>query len=309
MPTRDPLALLPEFKWRGVEYPISNARYSFRHEQAEHRIAYGGITLVEPLGPLNPTFSYSLPMDQGVARGPYKDLFKKLPALAAAMYDRTPGEIIDPVYGAWTVQPGEYTSDIEATLRSGAVVAISFVWAPEIDQDVPRTGNVESISDLAEDAQVLDATVERVARKYDKKAKPPSINPLDLISSVTGQISRNIAKTQAQLKTFTAKVEKTERYLNTLIKQTRDPDAFGAHREARRIRASAVRQQKQINALAKDIATITVEQTKNVITLAAEVGLTVKELLSLNVELAKSPLVLPGTTVNVVAQNMATAGR
>jgi hypothetical protein len=299
MATRDALSLLPGFKWREVEYPVTTCRYSFRHEQAEHRVSYGGITLYEPLGPQNPTFEYTLPMDQGIAIGPYSDLFKKVPSLAEAMLDRTPGPLVDPVYGTFTCVPVSYQSDVESTKRSGALVSASFVWAPDLDTDVPRTGGVDSIADMASDAAALDAEVERIARTYDRAARPPQINPLDLVSSVTGQISRNIEKVQAQLKHFTAKVEKTERYTAKLIKQTRDPDAFGAHREARRIRASAVRTQKEINALTRDVGQITIAQAKSVVSVAGEANMTVKELLSLNVELARGPLVPAGTVVNV----------
>jgi hypothetical protein len=150
------------------------------------------------------------------------------------------------------------------------------------------------------DANALDAAVEVIARKYDKGAKPPRINPLDAVSSVTGQISRGIEKTQAKLKRITYQCEKTEAYTRRLLKQTRDPDAFGAVRESRRIRASAIRLQRDLNATSRDLVQVTIGQAKAVLTVAAEASMTAKELLALNVELAASPLVAAGTIVTVI---------
>jgi len=300
MTDRDALSKLPEFAWRGESYPVSSTKHSFRHETAEHRVSYGGLSLVEPLGPQNPTFSYDIPMDQGVARGPYSDLVKKVPLLARAMYDRTPGQLMDPLFGAWTVIPVEFAADTEATRRSGAACRVSYVWAPDLDQDVRRTGGVDTIADLASDAAALEQEVEIVARRYDPEARPPRINALDLISSITGQLSRNIEKVQAQVQRLTYQVEKTERFCVKLVKQTKDPDAFRLHRESRRIRASAVRTQKALNSLTRDITQVALAQTKSVLSVAFEFGMTVKELLSLNTELAASPVVEAGTVINVI---------
>jgi hypothetical protein len=283
----------------GVAYPIANARYSFRHESAEHRVAYGGITLYEQLGPQNPTFTYTVVMDQGLARGEYSGMLTKVPDLMASMYDRTPREIEDPLYGKWTVVPVDYQSELDAQKRSGAMVTVSFAWAPEIDQDVPRDGGVASVQGLVDDANALDEEITRIARVYDRAANPPQINPLDLAASVTGQLSRNVDRMNAQLSNLASRAEKTERYANTLITQFRDPDAIGAHRSARRLRSSATRMQKQINAAARDVGQVTIDQAKNVVSVAAEFGMSVKELLSLNVELARSPMVPAGTSVNV----------
>lgn len=299
MANRDALSQLPEFSWRGELYPLESARHSFRHDNSEHRISYGGKSIIEPLGPQNPTFSYTIPMDQGVAKGPYKDLFTKVSKLARSLYDRTPGELVDPVYGNWIVTPTEYSSTLDARRRSGVPAEVGFVWSPDLDNDVKNTGGVGSLSGLASDAGALDEAVTILARKYDQAAKKPMMNPLSLVSNITGNLSRSIDKIKGKLQKFTYEVQKTEAFVGKLASQTRDPDAFGAHREARRIRASAIRTQKQINALVRDVGQITLAQNKNVLTVAAEAGMTVKDLLSLNTQLASDPVVKAGTIVQV----------
>ena len=104
---------------------------------------------------------------------------------------------------------------------------------------------------------------------------------------------------QASLKRFTYQVEKTERFCRTLIKQTRDPDAFGAHREARRIRAAAIRTSKDLNAAASDVVQVSIQNAKSVLSVAFEFGMTAKELMAMNPTLAASPIVPPGTIVSV----------
>lgn len=298
MPDLDVYSKLPEFSWRGVEYPITDSEYSFRHEDAEHKLSFGDVTIIEPLGAQNPTFRYTISMRQGISRGPYKDLFLQVPDLEAACSDRTPGPLVDPIYGHWTVKPVEYRSRAGGRDgRDGIDVEVSFVWAPTIDEDVRGTG-ARSLADLRNDAGALDAQVEAVARKYDVPPPGPTMNALDAPSAVLGQIDRQAEKVRAQLGSFAESVAKTERYLAKVIKVARDPDAFGAHRTARRIRHSAERSKKEIEDLTANIVSITIEQSKTLIATAAELGMTVKAFLSLNPTLANTPLLPPGIVVN-----------
>jgi hypothetical protein len=299
--TLDVLSALPEFEWRGVKYPITSARYSFRHDDAEHKLSFGEVTLREKLGPQAPTFVYTLPMRQGVAIGDYDpDLFKQVPKLEADCWDRVPGDLVDPIYGKWTCTPTEYSSEINPrTGRDGIDVQVGFVWAPNLDDDVRSTGGVQGIAGLRSDAGALDAEVEALSRKYDVPSPEPTINPLDAASAIAGQLDRNYEKISAQLSDFTRRVEKTERWTTQLIRDTRDPDAFGANRQARKVRASAERTKKEIADLTADIVQITVEQTKNVLTIAAEAGMTFKELASLNSAIAATPSVPAGTVIQV----------
>lgn len=290
---------LPEFSWRGKKYPISESEYSFRHEDAEHKLSFGDVTIIDPLGPRNPTFRYTVLLRQGISRGDYEpNLFLQLGTFEADCYDRTPGPLVDPVFGQWTCKPTDFSVKSDARSRDGVDVQVSFIWAPSFDEDVRGTA-VTSLSDLRSEAGALDAEVEVISRKYDIPPPGPTINALDAPSAILGQIDRQAEKTRAQLGDFANRIEKTERYLRKVIKLARDPDAFGAHRTARRIRASAERSKRDINDLTANIITDTVGQAKNLITVATEAGMTVKEFLSLNPTLAAKPIVPAGTTVNV----------
>lgn len=298
----DALSLLPEFEWRGVKYPISAARYSFRHEDAEHKLSFGDVTLRDKLGPQAPSFSYTIPMRQGIAVGDYApDLFKQVPQLEEDCWNREPGDLVDPVYGKWLCTPTEYTSEVNVRGgRDGIDVQVSFVWAPTLDDDVRSTGGgVQAITGLRSDAAALDAEVERLARKYDEPSPEPTINPLDAISAIAGQLERNYQKISAQLADFSRRVEKTERFTAALIKVVRDPDAFGAHRQSRRMRASSERTRKQLQDTLNATIEVALTAPKTVLTVVAESGMTLKEFASLNPSLVSVPLIPAGTTVRV----------
>jgi hypothetical protein len=293
----DALSKLPEFAWRGTEWPILDSEYSFRHENAEHKLSFGDVTFVEGLGAQNPTFRYTIPMRQGIAIGAYKDLFLKIGKLEADIYNREPGPLVDPIFGRWTARPVEFSCRADGKSRDGVDVEVSFVWAPDLDEDV-RGQAATSLADLRSDAAALDAEIEKMTRKHDVPPPGPTINPLDAVSAVTGQVDRALEKTKLALEDFAYRVEKTERYCKKVIRVAKDPDAFGAYRTARRIRTSAERTRKNIADLTANIVPIVVGQTKTVLTVAAENAMTVKELLAMNVQLAASPMVAAGTTVN-----------
>jgi hypothetical protein len=69
------LKLLPPLSWRGLQYPVTQRSVSFRHQGAEHTIQYRDYDFIEQLGVHGLTFSYTLPMREDIARGPYKHLF------------------------------------------------------------------------------------------------------------------------------------------------------------------------------------------------------------------------------------------
>lgn len=298
MPDLDVLSKLPEFEWRGKKYPTLESEYSFRHEDAEHKLSFGEVTIVEPLGPKNPTFRYTVSMRQGISRGPYENLFLKLGELEADCYDRTPGDLVDPIFGRWTVKPNEFRVRSTGTSQDGVDAEISFIWAPNLDEDV-RGVAVSSIEDLRSEAGLLDATVEALGRKYDEPPPGPTINALDAPSAALGQVDRQVEKTRAQLDDFAYRVEKTERYAKKVIKLARDPDAFGLYRNCRRVRHSANRTKNEVVDLTANISQIVVGQATNLMTVAAENVMSVKEFLSLNPTLAAAPIIPADTTVNV----------
>src|SRR3954471_16280490 len=118
MANTDALSKLPLFSWRDQEYPLIARRVSFAHEGAEHRIQNRDGDFIDQLGAHSLIFSYTLPMRQGIASGPYKDLFTVgYPLLFAAMRDREKGVMVDPVLGEFVCTPSSWSDDMEVAKR------------------------------------------------------------------------------------------------------------------------------------------------------------------------------------------------
>jgi hypothetical protein len=256
------------------------------------------MSVVEQLGRRNPTFHYTIPMQNNIASGPYKDLFKKVLQLDAAMRDRSPGKLTDPVWGNWQVKPVSFSSSTEANNRNGVNVDVEFIWAPELEQELVISGGIADINGLKDEAGKLDAAVTRLFHKHEEPSPGPSQNPLLIASGVTDQLDRAGDKVSAALNHFSYQTEKIERSTERLLRKTRDPDGYGIIRACRRQRASARRLLKIGINSSRTVYQVTAAQTKNVLTVAAETGMSIKEFALLNPTLLADPLVPAGTTIN-----------
>ena len=99
--TNDALSLLSEFSWRGIEYPILNETAGFRNEMTEHKVSFGDLTVIQPLGARAWTFSYKIPLRNGIMRGNYTGLFERVQSLAADCRLKTKGELYSPTFGVF----------------------------------------------------------------------------------------------------------------------------------------------------------------------------------------------------------------
>lgn len=294
----DALSKLQEFSWRGVKYPITSAQYGYRHEAAEHKLAFGDVSVVEQLGRRNPTFSYTIPMQNNIASGPYKQLFKKVLSLDAAMRDRSPGPLTDPVWGNWQVKPVSLASSTEANNRNGVMVEVQFIWAPELEQELIISGGIADVAGLTDEAGKLDAEVKRVFSKNQEPSPGPATDPLSAIAGVGQQLDRAGDKISANIQRFSYQTEKIEAATVRLVRRTRDPDGYGIIRACRRQRASAARLLRQGLDPSRIIVPVVVGQTKHVLSLASELGMTVKEFALINPTALASPLIQAGTKIN-----------
>lgn len=296
MTTIDALSQLPRFSWRGQEYPVIAASYSFRHEDAEHKLSFGNLALIEPMGPRNPTFRYTLAMRAGLGA----QWVELIPRLRDDCHDKTPGPLADPLYGEWTCKCTDFASSLDPrSNRDGANVDVSFLWAPSIDEDVPKESGVASIQNLRDEAAALDAEAKRVSRRYQEPAPEATADILSAAGGVLGQLDRGFGKLEATLDDFVGKVQKVENQATRLSNRFKGGDAIGLKRNARRLRGSAVRTGKQMADIGANVVQFTVNEVTNVLTVAAQAGMTFKELASLNPTIVQSPEVAPGTIVNV----------
>jgi hypothetical protein len=292
----DDLSQLPRFSWRDQEYPLTRRRVSFAHEGAKHRLQYRDNDFIEQLGPHSLYFSYTLPMRSGIAKGPYKDLFSTgYPLLFAAMRDREKGVLVDPVLGEFVCTPASWADDLNVALRDGTDVEIEFEHAPDIDEleDLKAI----TLQGLGSDAGALDAELKRV--DWEQEPSPePTIDALSAISGVGAQFEAQAGKAAASLEDFAYKCEKIDQQIDRL----QNPDVWPLKRAVRRNRATAVALGKRAADPTKEVKTTIVNHAKTVAGMAAEVDMTVAELLEQNPALARMPFITPGTAVNVLVK-------
>lgn len=294
MANTDAISKLPLFSWRDQEYPVLSRRVSFAHEGAEHRIQYRDGDFVDQLGAHSLIFSYTLPMRQGIATGPYKDLFTVgYPLLFAAMRDREKGVMVDPVLGEFICTPSSWTDDLDVLKRDGTDVEIEFKHAPdETEEEDLRPITVQGV---ASDAGALDAELKKV--DWEQEPSPePTMDALNAISGFGAQLEAQGGKVAASLEDFAYKCEKVDQQIDRL----KNPDVWPLKRAVRRNRASAVALAKRAKDPTKEIVELTLSHGRTLSVLARELGMTMKDLLEQNPALARSPHVPQGQVVNAL---------
>jgi hypothetical protein len=285
---------LPPFKWRDQQYPISSRNVTFTHEGVEHKIEYRDNEFIEQLGAGSLTFTYSLVMRQGVAKGTYKDLFTTgYPLLFAAIRNREKGVLDDPFLGEFVCVPKLWDDNTDFQKRDGADVRVEFRQSPEIDE-VEDLRPI-TIQGLASEAGLLDQAIEGV--DWEQEPSPePMTDVLDAITGVGAQIEANAGKIDAALNDLAFKAEKLDQQIDRL----ENPRVWPLKRSARRVRSAALALQKRAKDPTKQVVTVVNNYERAVVVLAQEVGMTVQELLQQNPQFALFPFVAAGTLVNIV---------
>jgi hypothetical protein len=287
---------LPRLSWRGIELPIMTRTASFQHENVQHKFAFRDNALVEQLGAQNWTFSYTIPFRQGIAKGPYVDLFlRTFTDFVFACRDRSPGELTDPVLGAFRAQCTSLTDESDPNKRDGDDVRVEFVHAPEIDDVEMLAGGVQSLSGLANDSGALDADFERVDIPPEQEPPEPTVNPISAITGVLRQLQFQGNKVSATLDDTAFRAEQLEAAAAAL----EDPgQSFPIKRSSRRVRDSAIQLKKRSQDPARTIITVHARYSATLSATAANLGMTLADLLRLNPRLARQPTVPAGTPIN-----------
>ena len=292
-PPLDALSKLPFFEWRDQKYPLLERKVSFAHEGATHRLQYRDNDFVEMVGAHSLSFRYTLPMRQGIASGPYKDLFiQGYPLLFAACRDREKGVMVDPVLGEFVCVPQMWSDDMDVLKRDGTDVQVEFTHAPEVDEIEDL--RAITLQGVTSSAGALDAELAKVDWQQEPSPEP-TMDVLNAISGFGAQLEAQRDRIGAALEDFAYKNEKIDQQIDRL----KNPDVWPLKRAARRNRAAATSAAKRLSNPTEEIVETVTNYGRTVSSLAAEVGMTVQELLAQNPQLARSPFVRPGVAVNV----------
>lgn len=282
----DVFKLLPHFQWRGLVYPVSASQVQFAHESIAHILQYRDNAIVEQTGAQNPTFSYTIPMREDIAVGPYVNLFTvALPVLFRDMRNRDEGPLIDPVYGHFTCVPTSFSGDIDVNRRDGTDVRVEFKLSPTVDED--QQAQAPDLQGVLADAGRLDGDIQRA--NWHQQVSPEGTT--DLLSSINGLLSQgkqNINRVNGALQDVAFRCEK----IKDTIDSTPDPKNWPLRASAQKVHADVqALQQSQRRAIVRFSSPLSV--------VAATNKVTVELLLALNPRLAASPIVAAGTNIRL----------
>ncbi len=294
----DVLSLLPPFEWRGAKYPVTRRRVSFRHEGVTHTIQYRDFEFIEQLGAHELTFSYTLPMRESIARGPYKNLFTVgLAVLTRDTLNREPGTLMDPILGQFRCVPKAFDDETDVLKRCGTDVSVEFTHTPELTAEDPAIKDLSGVAGLTSEAGALDKEV----AKADWRQEPtpePSVDILQAVDGVLAQGMAQIQKASAALHDFAFKMEKLE----VSCDRAENPQNWGIRDSARRNREAAIRLDRRLTeSPGQKLRRITLNSVRLISDLAREVGMTLEELLKLNPGMERLPYIPAGMLVTVRA--------
>lgn len=293
----DLLKQLPPFEWRGVRYPVTSRSVTFQQNQVEHELGRRNQDLIEQTGAKNLRFSYTLAMREELFRGSYSALFTQgLRQLFIDFRNRTPGTLLDPVYGSYRVSPVSWSDDTDVTKRDGTDVRLEFVHSPEDDaaeeEDPPTIQAVSRERDeLAVEAVELE---ESAADAGIPITSIPSLisEVFDFANGVGQQVLGAVNRADAELERVAFSARKLEDTAATIA----TPEAWLIQADSRSLRDRANRARDNRSQISP-VLTRTVTQSQSVTSLAASLGVSTQALLEANPSLSSKPTVAVGTIV------------
>ena len=295
---QDQFLQLPHLTWRGIILPISDRSHRFAHEGTDHQVIYRDGVAVEMTGAGGSVFSYTLPMREGITKGPYGGLFSRTLIEFYKSYhdDKSPGELYDPIYGLLTCVPQEWDETTDISKRDGVDVRVSFkVHTPD---DGTGAAASPSLDSLQTDAQRLDEEVKTVP--WITHQLPPPDATTDPFSAVAGVMQQGnfaVSRVKATCHDVAYRMSEVEDAASEAEKNGM-PGAGYIRRDARSARLKATRvAEAPPRKMASQVVQETMSAPKDLLRAAMGLGLTVQEFLELNAELSREVVIPTGTKV------------
>lgn len=307
----DILRQLRPASWRGISFPVSAREFGFQHEQERHRYIFRDDQLIESLGRENPTYRYTSPFREDIARGPYVNLFTAVyPKFLKACIDRTEGPLEDPIHGPVQVKCASLREILDVGKKDGIDVEIEFIVSPD---EIPKPEDIASRLSTLEGAKGLGGLLDRQATELDEETKKAiadlnkgsgfgRLDPLSFATSALNQIEVAGNKVDAAFGDVAFRMER----LDESLARVKNPRTQPMRQNARRLALAARDLQKTAlgdnTARSKRVAIYQVVSPIGKIALAGKLGMNVRDFLRMNPSIASAPIVQPGTQVAYVAR-------
>ncbi len=301
----DILIQLQRASWRGIEFPVASGEFGFQQSQSETSFIFVDKSLIESLGQKNPTWRYTIPFREDIAKGPWKNLFVDVyPKFLAACVDRTRGELIDPIDGFKPAKCVSVRRTLSPQRRDGVDLEVEFIEAPpekpETAVRVPKT-----LQGAVGMAGAFDKALRKVNKQFQKPPPEPKNSPLDALSSVTDQVAVGIGKVTATFADAAFRVEKSVTSLENLKSASVAPTML----QAKRLQFAILDlEAKNDPTGTRPLGRLSTGVDYTVAALSMKLGMAIQDLIRLNPFLARTPLVKAGTEIRVFATTLSPDG-
>lgn len=294
----DVLRVLPSLRWRGVSYPVASRSVSFAHESVQHVITKGSQNLIEQVNPHNLVFSYTIPMRDGIFKGPYKSLFSAgLSKLFADLRNKEPGTLQDPIYGIFRCVPTSFADDTDTNKRDGTDIRVDFTVAPQEGVlAVIKPTSIRAVASgyLSRALNPIKVTVDDSKPKaVAAQRSMASLN--DLMTGLSDAVvltGSQLSNYRNDIHTASDRAKSLESKANSLVLA----EARFVKRDARRARAHMIDLRSRSDIVAR-AANVTITRARSVVSIANEYGVTVAALVAANKSLLRSPMIPAGSVV------------
>lgn len=284
--------LLP-MSWRGVAFPVSNLTTEFDHAQADHATPDVDGARIESTGRNPVLITAHIPFRNGVLPGPnetwtagllYPNAYREF---MTAFADRSTGDLVHPSLGTLRCKPKSFKSSLTATARDGEDVDVTWRITNEDDEDALTAPS--PLPDAIAAAVSLDSNLPVVARANglpDNSFGDPFGDLVSSITSVSDSAQLLSRRMGASVDRQLARVQQVRDSLSGL----KGVAKANAVRDANRLE-SALNAVKKTLLVNRQVHVHTVERTTTLAALTGQLGNKITDLIRLNRDLVRLPMV------------------
>lgn len=289
----DILAQLTPAAWREIQFPVAHREYGFRQAQAAHRYIFQDNQLIEALGAESPTYRYTVPFREDIAKGPWKNLFTSVyPDFLDAARDRTNGVLDDPVHGSVQCRCVSLRELVDVQRRDGVDIEVEFIYSPDLNDIAGDLGTqIRTLQGAENAAGAFDAAVygldDATLAKLDALnggSPQPTLDPFAFIQSIGDQVDAAQNKIAAKMHDVAFRCDKTSASIDRL----KNPKIQPLRRAALRLEGAALRLADTASTPPTPTQVYKNVRDVSLIVLAGTLGTTVEILLKLNGNLRAS---------------------
>jgi len=305
----DVLSKLLPFRWREIEIPISRMRASLAHDLVEHK--YWGVdgARVEDTGLAPMRFTATIPMINGLAAGGAEqwksDLYTNvLRPLIVAFSRRDNGLLQHPEFGNIACKAERLDIDWDASKRGGADVEAS--WVETNDDSAIRDVLKSPASAMGDAARSLDVSGADIRSLVPKAPKYK-----ESFESAMNKIIGGVDQVGIKSKLFGGRIDQVvyrAKSLGEAATRTKSALTWPITHAVEVIKANADELRKALARAGRDIVIYTTVSDTTLAGIYVIVGgpaTSMTELIRLNVQLVREPIVPAGSTVRYYASAIA----